>query len=178
MQSKAPEKRFDKNLSFDCPRDAAWRRADCNSPIGRECSVPKPKHIGWPQDHWMAAHQSRRSLRSCQMSLPQRNPQVRHQSLARLNAWLHRRSCLDGGGPVPLAARSRRTRHRDHILTIASFFFSAVRSTTTGLPGPNYRCPPLLYRLAICKTNRFFLEANTSCIMSWHPPDPLMYNTS
>ncbi|KAL7784252.1 hypothetical protein V8C43DRAFT_168449 [Trichoderma afarasin] len=123
MQSKAPEKRFDKNLSFDCPRDAAWRRADCNSSIGRECSVPKPEHIGWPQDHRMAAHQSRRALPSCQMSLPQRNPQVRHQSLARLNAWLHRRSCLDGGGPVPLAARSRRARHRDHISTIASFFF-------------------------------------------------------
>ncbi|KAF3058858.1 hypothetical protein CFAM422_011866 [Trichoderma lentiforme] len=57
------------------------------------------------------------------MSLPQSNPQVRHQSLARLNAWLHRRSCLDAGGPVPLAARSRRARHRDHISTIASFFF-------------------------------------------------------
>ncbi|KAM6483035.1 hypothetical protein HDV62DRAFT_342462 [Trichoderma sp. SZMC 28011] len=128
MQSKAPEKRFDKNLSFDCPRDAAWRRADCNSPIGRECSVPKPEHIGWPQDHWMAAHQSRRALRSCQMSLPQRNPQVRHQSLARLNAWLHRRSCLDGGGPVPLAARSQAGEaSRPHLDDCFIFFLPYAR---------------------------------------------------
>lgn len=67
---------------------------------------------------------------------------------------------------------------RQHLGDCFIFFLPYVRSTTTRLPGPNYRCPPLLYRLAICKTNRFFLEANTSCIMSWHPPDPLMYNTS
>ncbi|KAH0495413.1 hypothetical protein TgHK011_008970 [Trichoderma gracile] len=54
-----------------------WRRADCNSPIGRECwprPVPEPEHIGWPQDHWTATHQSCCPRRSCQMPLPQRKP--------------------------------------------------------------------------------------------------------
>ena len=167
MQSKAPEREIlSSRRSFDCPRDAAWRRADCNSPIGRECwlrPVPEPEHIGRPQDHWTATHQSCRSPRSCQMPLPQRKS-TRSSPVTgetRRMAAQERPCPTSGGGPVPLAAiqpqtgaerTQTETGHgrgvtrpsRPHLRRRLSMslppLFGRFASTTRETPGPN---PPV-----------------------------------
>ncbi|KAL6860903.1 hypothetical protein J3F83DRAFT_306769 [Trichoderma novae-zelandiae] len=178
-----------------------WRRADCNSPIGRECwprPVPEPEHIGWPQDHWTAAHQSCRPRRSCQMPLPQRKPTrsspvnwrdsaygcTREAMPPTSGRWRARPVSRDAGADADAdgATAAERRGHRDHI--------SAAASTFPPLPLPprfddsrNTRPQSIGVRLSYIaspfpRRTGSFWRPIPSCIMSWHPPDPLMYNTS
>jgi hypothetical protein len=145
MQGRAPEREILRSRrSFDCPRDAAWRRADCNSPIGRAMLAASRTRARSTLD----GHQTTGRRRTNHAALGalvrclcrSANPPVRHQSTGetRRMAAQERPCPTSGGGPVPLAAiqtpdrrrrrrrcRCRRRRgrrrvtakrgHRDHI---------------------------------------------------------------